>query len=168
MKIKIGIILIIISFILIIFKIKINNDNIKFHNNIISNIYDKHVEYKEYLGYIEIPKYNIKRLIKEGMTNHILNKNYVGIKKINNKLILLAGHNINLVFHKIHYLQINDEINLYLDKFYTYKVKKKYEIKVDDYSILNQKYSDNTIILMTCTKNKNKRLIVIAEMIKNG
>lgn len=168
MKVKIGIVLIIISFFLVFFKIKKDNNSIKFHNKIISNIYDNHIEYKEYLGYIEIPKYNIKRLIKKGMNSEILNNNYIGFKIINDNLILLAGHNINLVFHKIHYLRINDLIYLNLDKMTTYKVVKKYEIRVDDYSVLNKNYNNKTMILMTCTKDKNKRLIVIAEMIKNG
>lgn len=165
MKIKISIILICISLILIIFKIKNDNNDIKFHNRVISNIYDNHIEYKEYLGYIEIPKYNIKRLIKKGMSNKILDSNYVGYKKINDNLILLAGHNVNNVFHKIHYLDKNDLIYININKLITYKVIKKYEIKVDDYSILNKKYNNETIIIMTCTTNKNRRLIVIAKKV---
>lgn len=168
MKIKIGILLISISFISMFFKIKNDNNNIKFHNEIISNVYDNHIEYKEYLGYIEIPKYNIKRLIKEGMNDEMLDNNYVGFKRINDKLILLAGHDINLVFHKIHYLETNDLIYLNLYKLIKYKVIKTYEINVDDYSILNNKYDSETIILMTCTKEENKRYIVIAQMLEFG
>lgn len=162
---KLGIFLLIISFLLLNLKKEIEKDNINYHNEIIEKIYDNH-NYKDYLGYIEIPKYNIKRIIKEGVSNEILDNNYVGLMNIkNDNLLVLAGHNINLVFHKIHYLKKGDLINLYLNKKEEYKVIETLEINIDDNSILYKKYKNKTLILITCTKDSNKRFIVIAKKI---
>ena len=83
----------------------------------------------------------------------------------NDNLLVLAGHNINLVFHKIHYLKKDDLINLYLKEKEEYKVIKTLEINIDDNSILYKKYKNKTLILITCTKDSNKRFIVIAKKI---
>lgn len=163
MKNKIGFVLIFLSILIVIikynFEYKINN----YQNKIINNIHDNY-NYIEYKGYIKIDKYNINKIIKKGTTNEILDKNYVGMMDINKKnLIVLAGHNTNNVFHKIHYLKENDLIEIYLDKKEIYKVKTIKEINVDDYEILNKKYKNKTLILMTCTNKQNKRLIVTSE-----
>lgn len=163
MKNKIGFVLIFLSILIVIikynFEYKINN----YQNKIINNIHDNY-NYIEYKGYIKIDKYNINKIIKKGTTNEILDKNYVGMMDINKKnLIVLAGHNTNNVFHKIYYLKKNDLIEIYLDKKEIYKVKTIKEINVDDYEILNKKYKNKTLILMTCTNKQNKRLIVISE-----
>ena len=163
MKNKIGFVLIFLSILIVIikynFEYKINN----YQNKIINNIHDNY-NYIEYKGYIKIDKYNINKIIKKGTTNEILDKNYVGMMDINKEnLIVLAGHNTNNVFHKIHYLKENDLIEIYLDKKEIYKVKTIKEINVDDYEILNKKYKNKTLILMTCTNKQNKRLIVISE-----
>lgn len=159
-----GLILIILGVIIFNTKLYLENNNIKYHNKIINKIKDNHNTYN-YYGYIEIPKYNIKRLIKEGTTNQILDNNYVGKMNIDTpNLVLLAGHNINLVFHKIHYLKENDLVYLNNEK---YKVISYKEIDVNDYSILNDFYNEKTLILMTCTKNQNKRYIVICKEIKD-
>lgn len=153
---------------LFLIKKEIENNNIDYHNKVISKIYDNHNINKEYLGYIEIPNYNIKRLIKKGVSNKLLDNNYVGMMDTKNNLILLAGHNIKLVFKNIHNMQKGDLITLYLNYKTIYKVIETKEIMINDYSILNMKYKDETLMLMTCTNDSNKRFIVIAERIKNG
>ena len=83
-----------------------------------------------------------------------------------NNLIILAGHNINLVFHKIHYLKKDDLIYLKMNKKHTYKVVETKEISIEDKSIIYKKYNTKTLILITCTKSPNKRFIVRGENVK--
>lgn len=164
MKNKIAIILIILSFLLLNNKKNYDKQNIKFHNIIINKIYDNNNEINEYIGYISIKKYNINRLIKKGVTKDILDKNYVGLMNIkNDNLIVLAGHNINLVFHKLHFVKKDDIVDLKIDKEEKYKVILKKEISVLDTYYLYKKYDKKTLLLITCTKDKNKRLIVICK-----
>lgn len=133
----------------------------KYKNLYIQNrILDSHKE----VNYIYIPRFNIKRVIINNTDNKTLDNYYVGKMNINvDNLTILAGHNINSVFHKIHYLNVNDVVYLKEEK---YKVIDHKEIKVDDYSILNTKYECPTLILMTCTNDKNKRYIVILNNVK--
>lgn len=163
---KLGIFLLILSFILLGTKKEIEKNNINYQNKIIKKIYDNKNYSNEYLGYIEIPKYNIKRVIKNGVTKDVLDKNYVGLMNESNNLIILAGHNINLVFHKIHYLKKDDLIYLKMNKKNTYKVVETKEISIEDKSIIYKKYNTKTLILITCTKNPNKRFIVRGENVK--
>ena len=159
-----ALILIILS--ILIFNINMikTKENIIYHNKIIAKIKDSHKIDKEYYGYIEIPKYNIRRLIKNGTENNILDKYYVGKFNINkNNLIVLAGHNVNIVFHKIHYLKENDLIYINNNKYIVYDYK---EININDYSYINKIYDKKTIMLITCTKDKNKRYIVLAQLIE--
>ncbi|MBE6159963.1 MAG: sortase [Lactobacillales bacterium] len=165
---KLGIFLIIVSILLFLIKREIENYDINYHNKVISKIYDNYNINKEYLGYIEIPKYNIKRLIKKGVSSEVLDKNYVGMMDTKDNLILLAGHNIKLVFRNIHYMKKDDLINLYLENKTAYKVIETKKIMINDYSILNNEYKEETLILMTCTHDSNKRFVVIAKRIKNG
>lgn len=131
---------------------------IKLYNQ--NRILDSHKE----VDYIYIPKFNIKRVIINNTDSKTLDNYYVGKMNIKVKnLTILAGHNINQVFHKIHYLNIKDIVYINSTK---YKVISYKEIKVNDYSILNTKYDCPTIILMTCTTNKNKRYIVTLKDVK--
>lgn len=131
---------------------------IKLYNQ--NRILDSHKE----VDYIYIPKFNIKRVIINNTDSKTLDNYYVGKMNIKvNNLTILAGHNINQVFHKIHYLNIGDIA--YINNI-KYKVISYKEIKVNDYSILNTKYDCPTIILMTCTNNKNKRYIVTLKDVK--
>ena len=157
MKNKIGLLLILFSILLYINKYLYINNNIIYQNRIINKIKDSHLE-KD--NYIEIPKYSIKRIIKNDISNTTLDNYYVGYMKTNTpNLIVLAGHNIGLVFHKIHYLKENDLIYINNNKYIVYEYK---EINIDDYSYINKKYDKKTIMLITCTKDKNKRYIVLA------
>lgn len=134
------------------------NKYIKLYNQ--NRILDSHKK----VDYIYIPKFNIKRVIINNTDSKTLDNYYVGKMNINvDNLTILAGHNINQVFHKIHYLNIGDIAYINSTK---YKVISYKEIKVNDYSILNTKYDCPTIILMTCTTNKNKRYIVTLKDVK--
>lgn len=160
-------IILVIVFLFLKFKIDDYND-IKKHNIIISKIYDNHVLYHDYLGYIEIPNYGIKRLIKKGTSKDILDSNYVGLMNdsLDNKRVVLAGHNIKNVFSNLHVIKLNSLI--YINNYYhiyKYSVIKKVEINSNDINYLNKKYNYDVLILITCTNKNNKRLLVISKLI---
>lgn len=158
MKNKYGILIILFGLLLYFNKEVYIKNNMIYQNKIINEIKDNHIETD--IEYIEIPKYNIKRIIKDSVKKDVLDNYYVGYMNIDNpNLKVIAGHDVNLVFHKIHYLKENDLIYLNQDK---YKVIEYKEIDINDYSYLYKKYDKKTIMLITCTKDKNKRYIVLA------
>ena len=115
-----------------------------------------------YLGFIYIPKFNYKNLIKEG--EETLDENLVEITNfsdnIGEKKIVLAGHNNRYVFNKIYKLDIDDRIIISDFKVdYSYKVKERKIIKVDDFSFFNE----DGLYLMTCTDNNQERFIIKAK-----
>lgn len=139
-------------------------------NKIIDNVFsieNTDINYNnDYLGYIEIPRFDIKRLIKYGTSSNILDNDYVGLHKLSgslddNKLIILAGHNISNVFSKLHSININDTV--YIN---TKKNNKKFIVY--DKKIVNEYDTDylkedknNELILITCTNTKGERLLVM-------
>ena len=83
--------------------------------------------------------------------------------KIGGNTIVLAGHNNRYVFHKLYYLQIGDEV--ILSDFgidYKYVLDNIKYIDVDDFNELN---IDNSLILITCSENNQKRYIVVLKHI---
>ena len=119
----------------------------------------------DYLGYLYIPKYNIERVIKKGTSSDVLDSGFVGMHRLSgcldcNDLIILAGHNILNVFSKLHYIDIGDIVNInsYSSsrKFIVYDKKTVNEY---DFSYLVNN-RNNELLLITCTKNKGKRLLV--------
>ena len=131
-------------------KTKVNN---VIKNNNINNIYS---------GFIYIPKFDYKNLIKEG--DDSLEDNLVEITNFSDKIgsnkVILAGHNNKYVFNKIYNLSINDQIiisDFAID--YNYKVIEKKIIKVDDFSYFNE----NGLYLITCTNNNQERFVIKAK-----
>ncbi len=123
-------------------------------NNNINNIYS---------GFIYIPKFDYKNLIKEG--DESLDENLVELTNFSDKIdgnrVILAGHNNKYVFNKIYNLNIDDQIiisNFITD--YNYKVVDKKVIKVDDFSYFNE---DKSLYLITCTNNNQERFIIKAK-----
>lgn len=135
-----------------------NNNQIVYYNDASIDI----------LGYIEIPKFNIKRVIKYGTNKAVLDSNYVGLHENSSNLddtgnIILAGHNVDNVFKILHKINLNDEIiiNTYKNN-YSYKVIDKKEISVFDVEYLEQ-HNEDILTLITCTNDKSKRLLVLAK-----
>lgn len=123
------------------------------NNNNINSIYS---------GFIFIPKFNYKNLIKRG--NESLNENLVELTNFSNDIgddkLILAGHNNKYVFNKIYKLDIDDQIiisDFVVD--YSYKVIDKHIIKVDDFSYFNE----DGLYLITCTNNNQERFIIKAK-----
>lgn len=146
-------------------------------NRIINNVFDRYFyddkvsankivdDDFDYLGYIFIPKFNIKRLIKNGTSDVVLDENYVGLHRLSgdllsDDLIILAGHNVSNVFSRLHSIQSDDIVYIntleFQKKFIVYDKK-----VVDEYDISflsNNRHHE--LLLITCTKNKGERLIV--------
>lgn len=133
-------------------KVKKRVENVIKNNNIDS----------EYSGFIYIPKFDYKNLIKEGEDS--LDQNLVELTNFSDKIgenkIILAGHNNKYVFNKIYNLDIDDQIiisDFSID--YNYKVIEKRIIKVDDFSY----FKEEGLYLITCTDNNQERFIIKAK-----
>lgn len=118
-----------------------------------------------YRGYIYIPKFDYKNVIKKDKS--ALDENLVEMTNFSDEIggsnIVLAGHNNRYVFNKIYYLKNGDEIIITDNsKDYKYVVDKAKYIEVDDYDSLNNK---DSLTLITCTNNNQERYIVIAKRV---
>jgi len=159
----------------------LNSYDISVQNKIIDNVFNFEVDtsyvstdifsyqnkYSDnlYLGYIYIPRFNIKRLIKSGTDDSVLNSGYVGMHSLsggldNDDLIILAGHNISNVFGMLHSISIGDYV--YIN---TNRLKRKfivYDSKVVDEYDSGYLFDNHTneLLLITCTKKSGERLIV--------
>ena len=114
-----------------------------------------------YEGYLYIPKFNYKNFIKKDES--ALDENNIEMLNFSNNIggnnIVLAGHNNRYVFNKLYSLDIGDE--MILSDFgtdYKYVVEEFKYIKVDDFKELVR---DNSLVLITCTYDNQKRFIVI-------
>lgn len=113
---------------------------------------------------LEIPEWNFKRLIKLGTVEKIDNQ-FATLLKGNQKNRIIAGHDIDLVFHAIHKLSIGMEISLN-----EYGIKKKYQVvkmeivNPDEVQYLEET-SNEQLTLITCAEYDQKRLIVICNRI---
>lgn len=118
-----------------------------------------------YEGYLYIPKLNYKNIIKKDI-NSINDNNIVMMDysdKIGGSTIIMAGHNNRYVFNNIYLLELGDEV--ILSDFgidYKYIVSETKYINVDDFNELNIK---DSLILITCSYDNQKRYIVILKSI---
>ena len=126
----------------------------------------------ETIGTLEIPKLNVKAVIKEGTENKVLDK-YIGHFTESNIWegnVALAAHNrgINVkhYFEKINELENGDEV-IYSTKLgiRKYQVTKVFEIDSTDWNeVENNESNKNRLTLITCVANHSeKRLCVICE-----
>ena len=162
----IGISLIIISLLYLIFKYITIYKNKLIENKLI-NDFKVENNINQYIGYLEIPRINLNKIIKYGNSKNILDNEYVGLlsgKTFDNKNIVLAGHNREGVFKNIKYLKVNDIIILNTYKYRrTYKVYKIIKIFPNE---INYFYDtdEELLTLVTCSNYNKKRLLVIAKL----
>lgn len=145
---------------LFIFLIPITKE-VKVRNRVEESIENNNIN-NEYSGFIYIPKFEYKNLIKKGYES--LDDNLVELtnfsEDIGQNKVILAGHNNRYVFNKIYDLNIKDQIIISdFNVDYSYRVIDKHIIKVDDFSYFN---SDG-LYLITCTNNNQKRFIIKAK-----
>lgn len=175
----ISFLLIIVSLLCILFFHYKDVKDIYVQNEIIDNMFMYDIEEEndvkeiinddiidDYFGYIFIPRFNIKRLIKNGTDSSVLDSNYVGMHELSSSideddLIILAGHNVSNVFSKLHDIDIDDEVILgnssVSRKFVVYN---KIVVNEYDFSYLNENRK-NELLLITCTSNSGERLLVM-------
>ena len=170
--ISLQVVLIAILTSLVVFKSK---DTIK-KNNIIEAITSKIEEVKtdNYYGRILIDKiglneyfYNIndkRNNVDKGI--EVLRPSIMPDKE--NSKLFLASHSGNSkisYFKNINKLEYNDEIIInYLNNCYRYKVIDKYEI-IKNGTLNIKEIEDNTLILITCVRDTNRQLVIIAKML---
>lgn len=130
----------------------------------ISNVIDN-----EYLGYIYIPKINIKKnLFSIESNKNNIEYNVEILKETifpdkDNSIVFLAAHSgsgNNAFFNDLKHLNNNDEIILsYKNTIYKYIVIDKKEVLKNGYITGNRQANDE-IVLTTCSDSKNKQLII--------
>lgn len=127
------------------------------------------------IGYIDIPKINVKLPIYHGDTDKVLEKGVAHIPNtafpiggIGNHSVLSAhtGYPTQVFFDNLNDLAIGDEIKVsVLDETLIYKVTAKNIVKPDDISLLSVDDRKDLISLITCYPYgvNSHRLIVTAE-----
>lgn len=123
----------------------------------------------EYDGYIYFYKNNKKLLIKKGNYNKVLNDNNVFLYSDYNSFnslrgeVVLLGHNNHLVFGFLHHITKKDIF--IVSSLSTSKKYIVYDVRVIDQNNMDLINSNNQIILVTCTDNDTKRLIIYARQL---
>jgi len=115
---------------------------------------------KEETMRLEIPEWNFERFIKVGSVNHIDNSfaTYIPGNKNN---IIIAGHDIPIVFHQLQDIQIDMVIYLKKgNKVTRYTVVDKKSVKPTEIQYMYDSIEEQ-LTLITCTENDQRRLIVI-------
>ena len=154
-----------IEFIITLFLLFIPSIKEKILEEKIDNVINSKKIEPIYEGYLYIPKLNYKNIIKKDI-NSINDNNIVMMDysdKIGGSTIILAGHNNRYVFNNIYLLELGDEV--ILSDFgidYKYIVSETKYINVDDFNELNIK---DSLILITCSYDNQKRYIVILKSI---
>lgn len=147
-----------------VFRMEITDNDDIFYRNFLNFKNDNYVD-DSYLGYIYIPRFDIKRIIKFGTNDDVLNAGYVGMHSLSSALdsddlIILAGHNISNVFSKLHSISIGDFI--YINTKYISRKFVVYDKRiVSEYDISYlEDNRNNELLLITCTKISGERLLV--------
>lgn len=128
-----------------------------------------------YIGVLEIPKINIKRVflnIKDKGNN--VNKNLQVIKgsdmpNVKNGNLIIAAHSGNSYisyFKNLHKLSNDDVAYVYFNNIkYTYKVAGKYDAEKNGKVTIHRDNKKNTLTLITCSQtDKTKQIVYILEL----
>lgn len=129
-----------------------------------------------YIGYLEIPKINLKRgFVSLNSKYNSVSYNVMLIKGSNmpdvkNGNLILAAHRGNSsvsFFDKLYKLSLGDEAKItYNDKVYTYKLVNTYLEEKDGTIAIYRDESKNTLTLITCTRNDKKtQTVFIFELV---
>lgn len=107
-----------------------------------------------------IPNWGWERYIKRGKIDNI-DPLFGTIFGKNEKNQIIAGHNINRVFHDLHYLKKGMRIEFHRNnQVLTYYVFNMLIVNIDEVQYLEETKKEQ-LTLITCTENDQKRLIVI-------
>lgn len=129
------------------------------------------------IGYIDIPKINVKLPIYHGDTDQVLEKGVAHLPNtafpiggVGNHSVLSAhtGYPTQVFFDNLNELEIGDEIKVsVLDETLTYAVTAKNIVKPDNISLLSVDEEKDLLSLITCYPYgiNSHRLIVTAERV---
>lgn len=141
--------------------------------NIVNSKGNKNNFKSKYVAILDIPKINLKKGLVMATKdfksiNHAvsIDKNSKFPNKEGNFILYAhAGNSKISYFKNLDKLEVGNEVRIYyLDKTYSYKVNKKYQIDKTGFLTLNETSSDHNLILVTCVHNTNKQLIIICTL----
>ena len=123
------------------------------------------VNKKEYIGYLEIKKINLKQgLVSKNSYYNNVNRNIQIIKSSNypneeNGNVILAAHSGTSsisYFKNLYKLEINDEAKIYYKGMvYTYRVNNIYNVPKTGTVLIKRDIYKSTLTLITCTKGSS-------------
>jgi len=160
-------------------------------DNLVRNYYENHVvekeeskgmikkinleEKEEYLGILKIPKIDLKEGFYDiNSKNNNINNAVTILKESilpsgNGSIVYLTAHSgygYLAFFKDIDKLEVNDII--YLDiknNSYQYIVNDIYEVDKNGLITINHNINDNYLVLTTCSKNKDKQLVITSKLL---
>lgn len=129
-----------------------------------------------YIGYLDIPKINLKRgFVSLNSKYNSISYNVMLIKgssmpNVKNGNLILAAHRGNSsvsFFDKLYKLNLGDEANVtYNDKIYTYKLVNTYLEAKDGTIAIYRDENKTTLTLITCTRgDKKTQTVFIFELV---
>ncbi len=129
-----------------------------------------------YIGYLDIPKINLKRgFVSLNSKYNSISYNVMLIKgssmpDVKNGNLILAAHRGNSsvsFFDKLYKLNLGDEANVtYNDKIYTYKLVNTYLEAKDGTIAIYRDENKTTLTLITCTRgDKKSQTVFIFELV---
>lgn len=129
-----------------------------------------------YIGYLDIPKINLKRgFVSLNSKYNSISYNVMLIKgssmpDVKNGNLILAAHRGNSsvsFFDKLYKLSLGDEANVtYNDKVYTYKLVNTYLEAKDGTIAIYRDENKTTLTLITCTRgDKKTQTVFIFELV---
>lgn len=129
-----------------------------------------------YIGYLDIPKINLKRgFVSLNSKYNSISYNVMLIKEssmpdVKNGNLILAAHRGNSsvsFFDKLYKLNLGDEANVtYNDKIYTYKLVNTYLEAKDGTIAIYRDENKTTLTLITCTRgDKKSQTVFIFELV---
>lgn len=129
-----------------------------------------------YIGYLDIPKINLKRgFVYLNSKYNSISYNVMLIKgssmpNVKNGNLILAAHRGNSsvsFFDKLYKLNLGDEANVtYNDKIYTYKLVNTYLEAKDGTIAIYRDENKTTLTLITCTRgDKKTQTVFIFELV---
>ena len=132
-------------------------------------------EQDNYLGILLIPKLNFKKGFysidskKNNVNQNIAVLNESEMPDVSGSSLIIAAHNGSsylAYFKDLDKLKINDEVDiLYKNKRYQYTIFDIYELEKNGKISFTKNVNENYLVLTTCSKNKNKQLVVISKLV---
>lgn len=138
---------------------------------------EKIADEQNYVGILKIPIINLEKGFydiedkKNNVNKNIQVLNNSIMPNQNNSILVIASHTgkgKNAYFNDLDKLKIDDKAFIYYDnKLYTYKVTNIYETEKTGYLSIKKENKD-ILVLTTCSRHKNKQLVVVSNLVKES